>query len=50
MNKELKLLFKLQKKLIGGPVQSRGGGVRVDAYDENAKKKKEEKKVGWGAL
>ena len=33
MNKELKLLLKLQKKVRG--VQSRGGvGVRVDANDE----------------
>ena len=26
MNTELKLLLKLQKKVEGGPVQSRGGG------------------------
>ena len=34
MNKELKLLFELQKKLRG-PIQGWGGvGVRVDSNDE----------------
>ena len=43
MNKELKLLLKLHKKKVeGGPVQSRGG-VRVDANDEDAKRRRRRK-------
>ena len=46
MNKESKLLLKLQKKSEG--VQSSPGvGVRVDANDENAKKRRRKKGLDW---
>ena len=51
MNKELKLLLKLQNK-VEGVQSSPGVGVRVDANDENAKQKKKKKGLNgvlfWG--
>ena len=42
VNKQLKLLLKLQKK-VEGVQSSPGVGVRVDANDENANKEEEKK-------
>ena len=53
MNKELKLLLKLQKS-EGGPVQGWGGGQsgcerRIEVIVKMQKKKKR-KRLGWGPL
>ena len=48
MNKELKLLLKLQKKVVGGPVQSRDGG-QSGCERRKCKKKEEEKKLWMGS-
>ena len=53
MNKELKLLLKLQKKVEGDPVQGWGGGQsgceRQIEVIVKMQKKKEEKK-GWSGV
>ena len=48
MNKELKLLLKLQKKVEGGPGQSMGGGQ--SGCERRKFKKRRRKKKGLGGV
>ena len=55
MNKELKLLLKLQKKAEGGLVQGCGGGQsgcehRIEVIVKMQKKKKKKKRLRWDPL